>query len=103
MSAKDIEQHALSQLLRESDLLLDDKQKAYVQESLHTYEEFGYIEAPGANRIPYQRRDDLPLGAILLFMWFLLENGEDYITVIGELEKGYRDIVITFGKRVEDL
>ena len=103
MSAKEIKQHALSQLMRESDLLLDDRQRAYVQESLHTYEEFGYIEAPGADHVPFQDKADIPFGAILVFMWFLIENGEDYVTVVAELDKGYGDIVSTFGKGMEEL
>jgi len=97
MAEKEIKQHALEKLLREADLMLDDKQKALVMESLHTYQEFGYIEAPGANLVPYQKRSELPFGAMWIFMTFLIENGEDYVTVIAELDKGYGDMVNTFG------
>ena len=103
MAKKEIKQHALDQLLKESELMLDETQRGFVMESLDTYREFGYIEAPGADRVPYQSREDVPFGAMWVFLWFLLENGEDYVTAVAEMDKGYGDIVNTFGRRLEDM
>ena len=96
MAKKEISKQALDRLNQGAELL-DEEQRKLLMESFEAYRDYGYIEAPGEDLVPYQNREEVPFGAMWVFMSFLVDNGEDGLTVLAELDKGCRDMINTFG------